>query len=231
MLGVKDMSDKAQAVFADIVHARRSVRGFLPKPVDKAILQAVFKLAQTAPSNCNTQPWSVHLVSGDVAATLKQRITAAMDQGHMDMDFPFIAKYEGVYRERQYDAAAQLYGAMGVERGDKAARHAAFMRNFQFFGAPHVALLFLSAEHGLREAADVGIYAQNLMLALTAYGIASCPQAALSFHASTVREVLQVPESQRLLMGIALGYEDKAVAANKARVGREVIEQVVQFHG
>src|SRR5690554_7519114 len=67
-------------------------------------------------------PYTTLFRSGDVAATLKQRITAAMEQGQMDMDFPFIAKYEGVYRERQYDAAAQLYGAMGVDRDRKSTR-------------------------------------------------------------------------------------------------------------
>lgn len=225
------MTQSTAEVFEGIVRSRRSVRGFLPAAVDAATMKTVFELAQTAPSNCNTQPWSVHVASGDVAATIKQRISEAMAQGQMDMDFPIIGKYEGVHRDRQYDAAAQLYGAMGVERGDKAARHEAFMRNFHFFDAPHAAFLFLPEEHGIREAADVGIYAQNVMLALTAYGVASCPQAALSFHASTVREVLAVPNNMRLLMGIAFGYEDKNIAANKARVGREVIDRAVQFHG
>lgn len=225
------MSQQTIDVFAKVLRARRSVRGFLPATVDDDTMQAVFELAQTAPSNCNTQPWEVHVASGGVAATLKDTIVAAMNAGQMDMDFPFIAKYEGVHKERQYDAAAQLYGAMGIARSDKAARHEAFMRNFQFFDAPHAAFLFLPESHGVREAADVGIYAQNLMLSLTAYGIASCPQAALSFHASIVREVLGVPETMRLLMGIAFGYEDTSVAANATRVGREKIDKVVKFHG
>lgn len=225
------MTQSLAEAFAQIVRSRRSVRGFLPKAVDREILKSVFTLAQTAPSNCNTQPWLVHVVSGDVAATVRQRIVDSMSQGEMGMDFPFIGKYEGIHRDRQYDAAAQLYAAMGIAREDKAARHEAFMRNFRFFDAPHAAFLFLPKAYGIREAADVGIYAQNLMLALTAYGLASCPQAALSFHAPTVREVLGVPADMCLLMGIAFGYEDSNVAANKARVGREDIEKAVHFHG
>lgn len=219
-------------VFERIVRARRSVRGFLPQQVDEATLKAVFELAQTAPSNCNTQPWHVHVVSGDAAATIKQRLTGHIAAGEMDMDFPYSGKYDDQYKLRQYDAAAQLYTAMGIAREDKDGRQVAFLRNFSFFDAPHAAFLFLP-DHmlGLREAADLGMYAQNLMLALTACGIASCPQTALGFHCGLIREVLQVPDNMKLLFGIAFGYEDAAVPANKARVGRAPLAEAVSFHG
>lgn len=223
--------DNRLELFATIACSRRSVRGFLPDAVDDKTLRRVFEVAATAPSNCNTQPWQVHVASGDVAATLKQTITEAVMQGEFAMDFPYEGKYQGVYRERQHDAAAQLYQAMGIARQDKAGRGQAFLRNFSFFDAPHAAFLFLPEEFGIREAADLGMYAQNLMLALTAAGIASCPQTALGFHADQVRAVMDVPPSMKLLFGIAFGYEDKAVAANKARVGRAPLEQTVQFHG
>ena len=217
-------------VFERIVRSRRSVRGFLPREVDDDTLQRVFALAQTAPSNCNTQPWHVHVVSGAAAATIKQQLTEAVASGDLAMDFPYSGKYDGRYRERQYDAAAQLYTAMGIAREDKAGRNVAFMRNFSFFDAPHAAFLFLPGEFGLREAADLGMYAQNLMLALTAYGIASCPQTALGFQADRVRETLAVDADMKLLFGIAFGYEDTSVAANRARVGRADIDDVVTFH-
>ena len=50
---------------ADAIRARRSVRGFLPKPVPAKTLHAVFELAQWAPSNCNTQPWITQVASGE----------------------------------------------------------------------------------------------------------------------------------------------------------------------
>lgn len=225
------MSKSVVEVFEQVVRARRSVRGFLPKEVDQETLTKVFELAQTAPSNCNTQPWHVHVASGDVATTIKQRLTDYIATGQMDMDFPYSGKYDGQYKLRQYDAAAQLYTAMGVARDDKEGRQAAFLRNFSFFDAPHAAFLFLPEEFSMREAADLGMYAQNLMLALTAYGIASCPQTALGFHCGLIREVLGVPNNMKLLFGIAFGYEDTSVAANKARVGRASLSDAVTFHG
>lgn len=221
---------KMPTVFEKIVRSRRSVRGFLPDPVDRKTLEKVFALAQTAPSNCNTQPWHVHVASGAIAGQIKQRLAEAVAKGDLAMDFPYSGKYEGEYKKRQYDAAAQLFSAMGVAREDKAGRNMAFFRNFEFFGAPHAAFLFLPEEFGIREAADVGMYAQNLMLALTAFGIASCPQTALSFQAHAVREILQVPQEMKLLFGISFGYEDVNIAANRARVGREPVAELVTFH-
>jgi nitroreductase len=83
---------------------------------------------------------------------------------------------------------------------------------------------------GVREAADVGMYAQTLILALTARGLATCPQGALSFYAEIVRRRLGIPPEQKLLFGIAFGYEDVAVDAHAARVGRDRLENAVAFH-
>lgn len=218
------------AAFREVVESRRSVRGFLPDEIPQETLDAIFTLAQTAPSNCNTQPWIVHVASGEKCRRLKDGLTDALMQGQYAMDFPFDGCYHGIYKDRQHDAARQLYGAMGIAREDKAGRQLAFLRNFSFFDAPHAVFLFLPESFGVREAADLGMYAQNLMLAMTAYGIGSCAQTALSFHADLVREVLGVPAEHKLLFGISFGYEDAAVEANKARVGRLPLAEAVTFH-
>jgi nitroreductase len=222
------MTELATA-FDAIVRERRSVRAFTDQRVDEALMQRVFEQAQTAPSNCNTQPWRVVVASGAIRDKLAQTLTEGMASGAWQMDFPYDGRYEGVYKDRQYDAAQQLYSSMNIERSDKDGRNAAFMRNFCFFDAPHVAFLFLPEPFGLREAADVGMYAQNFMLALTANGLASCPQTALAMNCDAVREILDVPASDRLLCGISFGYEDKSHAANTCRVGRATLGDTVKF--
>ncbi|MDX1505382.1 MAG: nitroreductase [Spongiibacter sp.] len=224
------MSFSRPSTFADVVRHRRSVRGFLSQPVPKDILERVFELAQTAPSNCNTQPWFCALVSGDKLETLRERIPAAFTAGKWSMDFSYDGQYQGVYRERQAQAAAELYRAVGARREDKALRHKQFMRNFSFFGAPHVAFIFLPEPFGLREAADCGMFAQNLMLALSAEGLASCPQTALSFTAGPVREVLGLSGEYRLLFGLSLGYEDCSDPANQCRTERAGVGEAVVFY-
>jgi nitroreductase len=228
-MNATEASADLAAAFADIVGRRRSVRGFKSNAVPRETLEALFTLAGRAPSNCNTQPWQVVVASGEACERLRRALPKALAAGEFAMDFEYSGQYQHAYRDRQYDAAAQLYQTMGIERADKVARNEAFARNFEFFGAPHVAFLFLPEPFGLREAADLGMFAQTLMLALSAQGLASCPQTALSFNADLVRRELDVDPAYRLLFGLSFGFEDDTQAANRCRVGRAPLDQFVRF--
>lgn len=223
------MSDSA-AIFRDIVASRRSLRAFLPQAADDAVLEQIFASSQRAPSNCNTQPWLTHVVSGDQLEVFRKEMPERFMSGQFTMDFPYDGVYEGVYKERQYAAAQALYDSVGIERADKERRHVQFMRNFTFFDAPHVAFLFLPEPFGLREAADLGMYAQTLMLSMTAHGMGSCPQTALSFQADYVREQLGIEASSKLIFGISFGYPDPEDPSNTCQTDRATVPQAVTFH-
>lgn len=223
------MQDQA-AVFDSVVKQRRSLRAFLPEPIDQEILDTVFRVAARAPSNCNTQPWLVHVASGDKIAALREQLPALFMAGATSLDFPYDGAYSGVYRERQYGSAQALYAAVGIDRADKARRQQQFMRNFSFFDAPHVAFFFLPEPFGLREAADLGMYAQTVMLALTAHGLGSCPQTALGFLADAVRDSLGVEPENKLLFGLSFGYPDPNAPANRCATDRASVEETVVFH-
>jgi nitroreductase len=223
------MTDQSDT-FDKIVNARRSLRAFLPEAVDDKTLEAIFSVALRAPSNCNTQPWQVHVASGAVIETLRQEMPTRFMAGEFSMDFPYDGQYSGIYKVRQHGAAQALYDAVGVARDDKAGRHEQFMRNFRFFDAPHVAFLFLPEPFGLREAADLGMYAQTLMLSMTAHGLGSCPQTALSFQADYVREALGVDADNKLLFGISFGHPDPDAAANQCLTDRAALADTVTFH-
>jgi len=221
----------APSTISEAIRARKSTRAFLATPIPEATLREVFELAQWAPSNCNTQPWLVHVASGTVLATLRQRLqAAAIDPSQHQPDFPYDGQYPGVYRERQHDAAARLYSAMGIAREDRAARGAAMLRNQAFFDAPHAAFVFMPKPFGLREAADCGGYLQTLMLALQERGLASCAQAALSFQPHLVREVLGVSPDLQLLVGLSFGQPDLSAPANACRTPRANLADSVTFH-
>jgi nitroreductase len=219
------------SAFADTIKSRYSVRAFKPDRVPQALMEQVFSLATCAPSNCNTQPWLAHVASGEPLELLRREIPVAMMSGNITMDFPYAGKYHGVYKERQGQAAADLFKVMNIAREDKVKRNEAFMRNFIFFDAPHVAFLFIPQEYGLREAADIGMYAQSLMLSLTAHGLGSCPQTSLGFHADLVRKTLGVDDSFKLLFGISFGYIDETAAANQCRTARAAVNENTFFHG
>jgi hypothetical protein len=215
----------------DAIRQRRSVRGFLPDEVSEATLREVFDLAQWSPSNCNVQPWTPHVVSGEALKRLREAlVSAGMRDQPIRPDWPADGKFSGVYRERQVDAAQKLYGAMGVARNDLVGRKMAYIRNHAFFDAPHAVLIFMPEPFDTREAADIGMYAQTLMLALTARGVASCAQGALGLFPDIIRADLSIPSNYKLLFGISFGYEDCRVKANATRVARADIADVVLFH-
>jgi nitroreductase len=225
---MRDMSETSQT-FLDIVKSRRSMREFKSDPVPDSVIEAVFGTAQRAPSNCNTQPWFVHVVTGETLERLRTELPAKFAAGEIALDFPYDGQYEGVYKERQYASAAALYDSLGIAREQKAERNAWFMRNFSFFDAPAVAFFTLPTSFGLREACDLGMYAQTVMLGLTAHGLGSCPQTALAFLANVIRPTLSLGDHEQLMFGMSFGYPTES-AVNEVRTARAELGEVVTFH-
>ncbi len=217
-------------IFDQIVRGRRSIRGFLPTPVAAEVLEQVFETAAFAPSNCNTQPWYSHVVSGEMRDRLSGIFMQTIGQGKHSLDYPYEAKYDGIYRQRQLDVGLLLYKALGVTREDREGKQQAFLRNLEFFDAPHVVFIFMPDWCGIREACDVGMYAQTLMLAMRAQGIASCPQTILGYDADSVRRELEIDPEMKLLFGISFGYEDRSLPENRIIPDRATLDEHVKFY-
>ncbi|MGR6919554.1 nitroreductase family protein [[Actinomadura] parvosata] len=100
--------------------------------------------------------------------------------------------YTQAHQARRAEFGGRLYGAPGIGPDDHAARAAYDAESLRFYGAPHVAFLFVTGDGGPRLAPDVGAYMRTLLLAMTAYGVDSCPQGLLSFYAGTVRAELGI---------------------------------------
>src|ERR1700759_4197804 len=101
------MGDSARlTAFSRLMAQRRSVRGFSQRPVPQSVLDRVFTLAALAPSNCNVQPWVVHVVSGDATARMSAALYETANSGAVPTpDFPLTGPYPNEYRGRQIGAA------------------------------------------------------------------------------------------------------------------------------
>jgi nitroreductase len=218
--------------FHDVVRERHSVRKFLPQAVPDALLRKVVAEAQLSPSNCNTQPWQVHIASGATRDLLSQAIRAAEAAGEYSPDFSFsIDDYPGLFNQRARDQGAAYYKAIGIAREAVVDRQTAARHNLDFFGAPHVALLFMPpVGDNVRVAGDIGMYAQTFLLSLVANGLGGIPQTMLGSYAETIRKVLGIDNSLKMLFGISFGYPDMTAAANHYRIDRGPIEGNVTFH-
>jgi nitroreductase len=218
--------------FHDVIRARHSARDFLATPVPENTIRSVLADAQLSPSNCNTQPWDVHIISGTKRDELSAAFMADYAAGNISQDFTFdMSEYYDKYKRRSQEQGAVYYQTLGVKREDFDERRTVAARNLSFFGAPHVALLYVpSFGDNVRVASDVGMYAQTFLLSLVAHGLGGIPQTMLGMFADTARRILQINDKSRLLFGISFGYPNNESASNKFRMTRASIDENVSFH-
>lgn len=223
-------ADRRADIYDGIVADRRSVRAFLPTPLHADLIARLFTVAGRAPSNCNVQPWITHVVSGETLGRIRAVLLDQAKAGAIDPDVPLTSNYIDHYKARRIGSAVTLFEATGVGRNDKQAREASFLRNFELFDAPHAAFFFMPRYFGLREAADVGMYAQTLMLALTAHGLGSCAQGAISHYAGAIKRELGVSDDLICLFGLSFGYPDDDHPSTAAITDRAPLAETVILH-
>lgn len=218
--------------FDALVRERRSVRGFLDKPVPEETMKEIFETARWAPSGTNVQPWHAYVASGKTLEHIREGFVERFDAGEkIHTDHPGDGRTGSPWRDRKRACARVLYGAMDIEWEDMAGRGRAARRNFELFDAPHAVFFGMHSAFGMQSACDVGMYSQTLMLAMTAHGVSSCAQGTLRNYPDFVREVFGLDPEIKILFGLSFGYEDTTVPANQARTERATIEETVQFLG
>jgi nitroreductase len=217
-------------VLEELLNERYSVRAFLPREVDRKTIEHILAVAQRTASWCNSQPWQVVIASGDAKERFRKAIYAEAASGApQSSDFPFPREYLGVYLERRRESGFQLYNTLGIARGDKAAYAKQALENYNFFGAPHVAVVHTDEPLGIYGAIDCAAYVSNFMLAAQALGLGTIPQAALARHSALIRKHFNLAADRRVVCGISFGYADHAHKVNSYRTSRASIADTVTF--
>ncbi len=225
------MMDETEIVDEAIL-SRRSVRAFLPDPVSEATVRDILRIASQAPSGTNMQPWRVYVASGET----KSRITrAVLDSGiraekaKWDEYKYYPEQFFEPYYGRRRAVGYALYGHLGIGKRDVDQMRAQHDRNFVFFDAP-VAMIF-TIDRRLNQGSwvDYGMFLQNIMIAARARGLHTCPQAAFAPYHRQIRPVLDIPDEEIVICGMALGYEDESKPENDLRTDRAPLEEWVKF--
>ncbi|MGA0608679.1 nitroreductase [Caldimonas sp. KR1-144] len=217
------------------IESRRSIRAFLPTPVPRETIEEILRVASKAPSGSNTQPWKVHVLTGAALARLSQAILEAYDDPesapeHTEEYAYYPRQWVSPYIDRRRANGWSLYGLLGIGKGDKNRMHDQHGRNYKFFDAP-VGFIFV-IDRILEQGSwlDYGMFLQNIMVAARARGLDTCPQAAFNpFHRIIERE-LNIPESQIVVCGMALGYADHSAVENGLVNPREPVAGFTTFH-
>ena len=216
------------------IRSRRSVRAFLPKEVSEDTIKKILETAARAPSGTNTQPWRVYILRGKAKGELSRRILAAYDDPqeaakHTQEYAYYPTKWVSPYIERRRKIGWDLYGLLGIQKGEKEKMHAQHSRNYKFFDAP-VGLMFTIGrilEKG--SWLDYGMFLENIMIAARGHGLDTCPQAAWTPFHRIISDYLRMPENETLICGMSLGYADNEAIENTLVTEREPLGSWVTF--
>lgn len=216
------------------ITSRRSIRAFLPTPVAREDIEAILGVAARAPSGSNTQPWKVYVLTGAVRDRLAAAINAVwhdperLPQHKEEYDY-YPREWVSPYVDRRRKVGWDLYALLGLTRDNKAGMHAQHGRNFAFFDAP-VGLIF-TIDRVMEQGSwlDYGMFLQNIMIAARGRGLDTCPQAAFTQFHQLIAEVLQLPDSEQLVCGMALGFADLSRVENSLVTERAPLSDFATF--
>ena len=178
--------------------------------------------------------WFTYVLSGEAKEALSVDILKAFESGGNEhrAEIPiypdeFFEPYLGRRRKVGWD----LYGLLGIAKGDREKMHLQHGRNFKFFDAPVGLMFSMHRNMPHSNILDIGMYLQNIMLMARAMGLHTCPQVAFSQYHKIIRKHLAMGEEEVVLCGMTLGYVEPDAVENTMVTVRETVEDHVKFLG
>ena len=218
------------------ITSRRSIRAYLDTPVAREDIEQILHVAARAPSGTNTQPWKVYVLMGERKRKLSDAILAAhsdpaLARQHTEEYAYYPVEWRPPYIDRRRKVGWDLYGLLGIAKGDKPRMHAQHGRNYVFFDAP-VGLMF-TIDRVMQQGSwlDYGMFLQNIMVAARARGLDTCPQAAFTQFHRIILPQLGAGEDEMLVCGMSLGFADPEAVENTLVTEREPVAGFTRFLG
>ena len=222
------------SIVDDAITSRRSVRRFLPTPVPMATVEAILDAAARAPSGTNMQPWRGYVLAGDAKSPLIAAVQAAFDAGgagHEQEVQYYPDSFFEPYLSRRRAVGWDLYGLLGITKGDAAKMKAQHRRNFQFFDAPVGMIFTIDRRLATGSWLDFGMFLQNVMTASRSRGLDTCAQAAWTHYHQAIRPVLDLSAEETVVCGMALGVADPEAPENGLVTSRTPARSFMRFAG
>lgn len=214
----------------ECIKTRRSIRKFKPEPVPLNILRDIIDVAKWSPSYKNTQPWEIIIISGEKKKALSKFLIKLLEENAIPTpDIPSPTSWPPALEKRISSLMKKRSEITGKDMSDPEVIKKSKIANFEFYGAPQGIFLLQDSSLTAWSIFDMGIFAQSLMLAAHAYGLATVPQAFLTDYAAEIKKFLDIPETKRLIIGISIGYPDLESPINKFRPDRVNTEEILRI--
>ncbi|MFA5527839.1 MAG: nitroreductase [Peptostreptococcales bacterium] len=213
------------------IEKRKSVRGYLDKPVSKETISKIIETSLRSPSAVNIQPWDIYVVTGEVLDNMKNENEKMFLSGAKPTrEEPNTV---GVFKERRVELAKELFKVLDIQREDQEKRRNWTAQGFRYFNAP-VALIITTKKNileGTWGLLGIGSIIQTICLAAMEYDLATCIGEQGVFYQDVLRKHLAIPEDEDVVISISLGYEDLDFPANQLISSREPLHKVTKWFG
>jgi nitroreductase len=233
MKGMDLVRQDASAVDHAIA-SRRSLRRFLSTPVPREVIADILDVAARAPSGTNMQPWRGYVLTGaakDELCAAVQRAFDAEEPGHHQEVQYYPNEFFEPYLSRRRKVGWELYGLLGIARGENTKMRAQHRRNFQFFDAPVGMVFTIHRDLATGSWLDYGMFLENVMVAARGRGLDTCAQAAWTHYHNVMRPVLGLAPEETVVCGMALGHADPDAPENRLVTERANSDQFMRWRG
>jgi len=211
------------------IQERRSIRAFKPDPIPRDRLEEILRLTLHAPSAINLQPWEWVVVTGEEKERLSRRLIKA-------------------YKEKQIACSPGNVKPLPKTYGKRGAKTLALMKPFfeemgadvnqyinegscRFYGAPAAILFCLDDSFPKARMVDIGLALGYFVLTAHEFGLGTCPIGLISAYEDEIKDLLNIPENKNVVIGVALGYPDWEIPANRFKSTRDDLSKFVRWIG
>ena len=179
------------------------------------------------------QPWEVAVIGGEAMQQVKAavlQVTTAGEPTNPDTPFPQ-ASFDEPYDSRRRALGIRLYQLLGIGREDREKRQEWSLRGRIFFDAPDGLIFYMDRRLGESSLSDLGMFSQSVMLAAVAFGLGTCALGAVVSYPDILRSILDIPDTKKIVYGIAIGYPDWQQSVNTLESSREPVSSFTQWRG
>jgi len=210
-----------------IIEERKSIRAFRPDAVPKEKIEEILKLSIKAPSAINLQPWEFIVVSGEEKNRLSRRLLKAYREKRISCapgNVKPLPKTFGKRGAKTLQMMIPFFEQMGVDPNQ-------FINegSCNFYGAPVAILICLDDSFPKERLIDIGVILGYFILVSHRFGLGTCPIALITAYEDEIKDLLNIPESKRVIIGIAIGYPDYNVPINHFKSPRDDLENMVRW--
>ena len=215
---------------SEALRSRITVRDFLDTAVPEDVLRTILTTAMRSPSGGNLQPWKIHVMQGEALRRFTEVSVERTLAG--ELEEPTFRAYPSPlwepHRSWRYKLGEDMYALLGIPREDKAGRLRWFAENARFFGAPVGMIITGDTRLEMPQHMDIGILLQSIMLLAREHGLHTAPQGWWRNWTSVSHELLDIPDGQHVLVGLALGYANPDAPVNGLRADRAGADEVIR---